>query len=461
MNITVIDAPPGAGKTTWALSEINRNPDTQYVYVTPFLDEVDRVIEATAYEDGSRRFQQPTYRGSTKIDDFNRLLREGNDIAATHSTLANADEFTEQHLRDGNYCLILDEVFEVFKGFNDICDDRQSVNAQDFQMLQEGGFIATDDTGRVSWISDSSYEGGKFSDLERMARRGNIVWVDGSLLWEFPIQILESVQEIILMTYMFEGSLLKPFFDCNGISYEMKTVQRLEDGSYALTDLVGEATGEAYSDLIDLYLNSDSEVKSKINDYKKNTLTKTWFSASSGRGETSKRDKNLSKERCDRISGDIYNYVHNIVKAKSKQILWTCPKDVYGLVKGEGFTETRKPTEDERKLSPARFKKLKNDLLCWQPLNTKATNKFKDRDVVIYAYDMRLSPVYKHYFEARGVSVNEDAFSLSCMLQFIWRSAIRDGKKIQLYVPSTRMRNLLLKWLGRKPEPKVKEIRKV
>ena len=46
-----------------------------------------------------------------------------------------------------------------------------------------------------------------------------------------------------------------------------------------------------------------------------------------------------------------------------------------------------------------------------------------------------------------GVSVDEDGFALSEMIQFIWRSAIRDGKEITLYVPSSRMRNLLLDWL--------------
>ena len=33
------------------------------------------------------------------------------------------------------------------------------------------------------------------------------------------------------------------------------------------------------------------------------------------------------------------------------------------------------------------------------------------------------------------------------MLQFIWRSAIRDGKEIWVYIPSIRMRNLLKQWI--------------
>ena len=33
------------------------------------------------------------------------------------------------------------------------------------------------------------------------------------------------------------------------------------------------------------------------------------------------------------------------------------------------------------------------------------------------------------------------------MLQFIWRSAIRDGEEIWIYIPSIRMRRLLYEWI--------------
>jgi len=36
---------------------------------------------------------------------------------------------------------------------------------------------------------------------------------------------------------------------------------------------------------------------------------------------------------------------------------------------------------------------------------------------------------------------------LSEMVQWVWRSAIREGNEIVLYVPSERMRNLFTNWL--------------
>ena len=44
-------------------------------------------------------------------------------------------------------------------------------------------------------------------------------------------------------------------------------------------------------------------------------------------------------------------------------------------------------------------------------------------------------------------SISENGYALSEMLQFIWRSAIRDGKEIWVYIPSIRMRNLLKQWI--------------
>lgn len=47
----------------------------------------------------------------------------------------------------------------------------------------------------------------------------------------------------------------------------------------------------------------------------------------------------------------------------------------------------------------------------------------------------------------KGASLNQELYALSEMVQFIWRSRIRDSETIDLYIPSARMRNLLIRWL--------------
>lgn len=80
--------------------------------------------------------------------------------------------------------------------------------------------------------------------------------------------------------------------------------------------------------------------------------------------------------------------------------------------------------------------------------NLRASNKFKSRTAIAYPVNRYISPVFIRFFENNGVTVDEDGFALSEMLQFIWRSAIRDNKEINIYIPSSRMRNLLVGWIN-------------
>ena len=80
-------------------------------------------------------------------------------------------------------------------------------------------------------------------------------------------------------------------------------------------------------------------------------------------------------------------------------------------------------------------------------MNSRATNKYKDRASVVYPVNRYLNPFVKNFFTTNGIEINEDGYALTEMLQFIWRSAIRDGEEIWIYIPSIRMRRLLYEWI--------------
>jgi hypothetical protein len=103
--------------------------------------------------------------------------------------------------------------------------------------------------------------------------------------------------------------------------------------------------------------------------------------------------------------------------------MWSTFKDTKNSIKRKGFTRG------------------------FIPLNTKATNEFKDKTVLIYALNRFMDVPLKRYLENRGVEVNQDLWALNELLQWIFRSAIRDGKPIKIYIPSRRMRSLLLEWI--------------
>jgi hypothetical protein len=80
--------------------------------------------------------------------------------------------------------------------------------------------------------------------------------------------------------------------------------------------------------------------------------------------------------------------------------------------------------------------------------NCRATNDLSDRYVLAYCVNRFAHPTLKHFFSKYNISVNDDMFALAEFVQWIWRSRIRNGEPIEIYIPSKRMRNLLKKWLG-------------
>ena len=60
---------------------------------------------------------------------------------------------------------------------------------------------------------------------------------------------------------------------------------------------------------------------------------------------------------------------------------------------------------------------------------------------------MYSNPLLDLFFIERDIKIDKELYALGIMLQWIWRSQIRNGKEIVIYIPSDRMRNILLNWL--------------
>ena len=118
------------------------------------------------------------------------------------------------------------------------------------------------------------------------------------------------------------------------------------------------------------------------------------------------------------------NYFINKRKTKTSDNLWTTFKDYKSLLNGKGYGRG------------------------YVALNKRASNEYAQKTSVVYPVNRYINPGIKNFFLKHDVDVNEDGFALSEMLQFIWRSAIRKGEEIYVYIPSVRMRNLLKQWIN-------------
>lgn len=428
MRITVIDALMGTGKTSWAINYINEHPDTSFVYCTPFLTEVKRVRKSCNTD-----FKEPQCWNRRKIDDFNSLLMDGKNIVLTHSTFANANVETMELIENGDYVLILDETLDILVDFNDVATN--TVSKSDVKMLLKEGFISYDKYGKVTWLKDH-YPDTRYYDIERIAKNGNLFYLDGAMLvWQFPPKIFKLFRKVFLLTYLFDGSFLKPYFQYHNLTYDLAGIQNC-NGKYELTEYHCDYEQQRqFKPLIDIL---DDK---KLNDYNASALSKSWF-------------KRQNKNTLKKLQSNIYNYLRNIAKAKADSILWTAPKNYRDDLKGRGYNIVRQLTSEEKQLPATQRKDIEQKLKCFLPCNARATNDYADRSVLVYAFNMYCNPYTKRYFENKNqsdgtnITVNQDYLALSCMLQWIWRSRIRKREPIKIYIPSTRMRKLLIAWLN-------------
>lgn len=402
--------------------------------MTPLLDEIKRIKEATK---NSRTFKAPQFEDGRKLNGFNRLLANGDDIALTHSTFANANEETLRLLKESRPILVLDETINILVDYNETQGKSHRLSGKyesNIKLLIDGGYIKIDDYGRVLWISNNSYPGSAFSEVERLARNGNLLWLDNCLLlWEFPPQIFQYFEEVYVLTYLFEGSYLKPFFDYHGLSYEKKSVAKTDSG-YELCPYVSDApTRKRYKKLI--------HIEQSLNRYKNSQLSSSGLDRLMCKG----KETDLSVL----LRNDLYNYFQNIRHAPASDVLWTCKEAYKSQLKGKGYTcFTRKVHDPE---NPDIVRNVKTE--CFLPLNARASNMYKDRHNLAYVYNMNSNPSYDKYFAKRldtngnPIAINNDLFALGCLIQWIWRSAIRDNEEIWIFIPAPRMRNLLIEWM--------------
>lgn len=390
--VTIVDSIMGSGKTTWSIDYINMNKGDNILYITPFLDEVSRLIKAT-----NRDFKQPINKGNGKLCALNELLMCEEDIASTHELFKHIDEDSREYIKNGHYTLILDEVLNVIDPYN--------IKKDDLKILQDSNCITIDDDGFIIWNKEKSDYDTNYNEIKQLAENKSLMIVNNKmLLWRYPPEIFKLFDKVLVLTYLFEASVLKSYFDVYDIPYKKKSV-KCTYGKYELCDYF--VVHPQLSHLINIY---DGKLNDNIRQ-KDNGLSSTWYNAS------------INKEAIIQIQKNIYNYIRNVVNADKETILWTTFKAQQKRLQGKGYT--------------------KQFLAC----NCRSTNEYAETYNLVYALNVYMHPAITQFFMQKGVTINQELYALSEMLQWIWRSRIRNGESINIYIPSYRMRDLFINWL--------------
>ncbi|ODA07647.1 hypothetical protein [Paenibacillus polymyxa] len=390
--IKVVDSIMGSGKTSAAIQMMNKDDDNKYIYITPYLDEITR-IKSTCTQ---RKFFEPkvfTMDGEIffKLDSLHKLLSEGKNIATTHALFKMATEETRELIYNGGYTLILDEALEVIKELKVSPDDTK-------MLLKE--WMKQDENGLIQWDTEKeSLQGvynGKFQTVRRYALNNNLIMHNGViLLWNFPPDIFKLFKESYILTYLFSAQLQKYYFDIHDIEYDYYSV-KVENGINNDDTKIKEAVKRN----IFIY----EGTLNKIGD-EQYSLSKSWYS----------KKTHLHKQ----LKNNTLNYFNNIMQSKSNVNMWTTFKDYRPKINGKGYTKG------------------------YVSVTERSTNKYSHKKVLAYVVNRFASPLIESYFHTKNIRINQELFALSELVQWIWRSAIRNNEEINLYIPSGRMRRIL------------------
>lgn len=398
--IKVVDQPCGRGKTSWAIEYMNNSEFERFIYITPILDEIKRVKKSC-----NRNFKEPDEKKGKgrKTDHFYKLLDNGEDILSTHSLFQGIDKDTKDKIKQGEYILILDEVMEVV--------EQLKISKHDIEMLLAKEVIKVDDDGKVHWNRED-YKG-EFSKYYKPIKNGDVyLHNDIMILWTFPCDIFDSFKEVYILTYLFKGQVQRYYYDMNNVEYEYKGIKcsGFGDGKHYQLCEYQEIGGAEYKDLINIY-------QGKLNDIgtsngKNNPLSKSWY------------DKATKKQPIRTLKDNTYNYFTNVCKgSKSDENMWTTFKDYRNECKGKRYA--------------------KGFVNC----GARATNDFKHKKNLAYLINRFYNPMIEKFFISRGVTIDQDNWALAELIQWMFRSAIREHQPINIYIPSDRMRRLLIQWL--------------
>ena len=389
--IKIVDAMCGQGKTSAAINYINASgKDEKFLFITPYLDEVKRIIDSCP----GKKFVEPQERAS-KLQDIKRKIKKEYNIASTHALFRAFDKEIIEELEWKNYTLIIDEVDDVIEPY--------SLSELDTETLLD--YTTVDDNNNLRWKPEYINYTGKFSAEKVLCELGALYYNGGTVLRMMPVELFTLFKDVIILTYRFDSQIQRCYYDLKGIEYEYMYVAGDRVDNYHFTS---EKVDYKYPNYRSLITVLDNERMNEIGDdiY---ALSKTWY-------------KN-NTENLAQLKNNLNNYFRRVVKTNSSRTFWTTFKDYERVLKGNGYT------------------------LGFAPCNIRATNEYRDRTSLAYTINVFINPLVKNYLLESGVEVKEDDYALSELIQWVFRSAIRDGKPISIYIPSSRMRLLFENWL--------------
>lgn len=510
LKINVIDAIMGSGKSTGMINRINyikkQSPDEKFLIIVPYLDEIKR------YNEKLKNFFPLIKDNPPKRLTLEKYLKEEKDIICTHQLFLQNSNLISSYAK--NYNLVIDEALNSLISVADFPQLISSNNLNaNIKIDTDNKLYLTETTPKYTFTDTDisyliNYDYLKFNPLQENL----LVWNNSKIIEEnsifncikdyftqndvyrleakheiennsyyyislFPIRTFHSFKSICIMTYLWDAQLMKYYFDFYGAEYDffypipVHPITEKKENLLSINfekstsnknyiDFSNENRDFIISDDKKLYLNFEKILKLKICE---NIHIPGYTLVESPRSIVKNKNSRISLynfwDKNKKAKGTItlsYSFYHKYLDNNDNKILEILKDNIHKFCKDN----IPKLINKNKKIIWSVFDCAKNYFKSsrgyitdknYVPINAKATNEYKDANVLIYLVNRFINPHLYNFIKnycPTGNGFSENLYALSELIQWIWRSAIRDNKPICIYIPSKRMLDILLSWLN-------------
>jgi hypothetical protein len=345
-----------------------------------------------------------------KLKHLKQLLSGNKNVVITHVLFEILDKECIDLIKDKRYHLIIDEEPNVIQSIKDRYKFKytygKSVGLHDSELSKLVKLGALNIAGESVVLTPLAEGLKRYSDIFHDVNEGRIkVYNTGSntkFLWSQNPELFKVFKSTHVLTYQFRGTYLEGYFQVNKIPYIVENRTWME--------ILNEGKVNPFHNLITALTLKQSVFSTEIDGI---PLSSSWFDDYIKFVENG--GKNILKTA-------LKKYFNNGTKEEEK--LWTTYKKVEYLLTAPGYKKT------------------------FIPVTTKATNKFIDRSHLAFVANIFPHPIILNYFAKHKFKVDRDVYSSSVLLQWMFRSRLREGKNITILLPSLDMFVLLQQWMS-------------
>lgn len=415
-----VDSPMGAGKTTALFSKLNKEYQKQdnkrYICIVLYIAEQNR------FKESLKETQPKIPKDGRKIDDIVKLIGKGENIITTHSLFGDFNDSVIDSIKNSqyDYDLFIDEQPTVLHGEiggsnnhkNTNNDKLNDINSYDLSLALSNDIIKKTDTGKYVWNNKSvynSYGKGVFFSLKQYLSKYDLYKHSDSNANDKPndtfismtkIDIFTCFNQVWVLSYLIKGSLLENYFNFYNITdfnyYHVENSSFIQGYKKAYPN-IDRLVLEPFKYCFNKSLSYSGYDYLKISDYEE--LLRKMDNFKTRKIEQNTKPKSKQGKRIPTYCYTVYQKANQKLKSAKSKI-----KNKIDISINKTYT---------------------------LPCNIKGTNEYQDRYIVGYLVDRHVRPMYQSFFAKHGINVDIKLYSLSELIQFIWRSNIRDENSTQ------------------------------